>query len=185
MAPMITPLFSPHFHFLPPVFSTAHSLRIAIARSGNDAVCPTFRSKLQSTHVVVCRPCWNQQSRAQPRCHRTDQIADARMWRASISFLAYFLHHRYIVQAHCPPAYLILYLLLCPDLPRSFYPFYLVFNTLIYKFPFSISSTSVCCTRTTTEVSYIFISLPTRANPYIVPFSIGKSNTSSLYLHDD
>ena len=98
-------------------------------------------------------------------------------WRASISFLAYVLHHRYIVRAHCPPAYLICYLLLCLDLPRSFYPFYLVFNTLIYKFPFSLASTSVRCTHTTTEVSYIFTSLPTQANPYIVPFSIGKSNT--------
>ena len=43
-------------------------------------------------------------------------------WRMSISFLAYFLHHRYIVQAHHPPAYLICYLLLCLDLPRSSYP---------------------------------------------------------------
>ena len=120
--------------------------------------------------------CWNRQSCAQPHHHWTDQIADACMRRTSISFLAYFLHHRYIVRAHHPPAYLIFYLLLCPDLPRSFYPFYLVFNTLVYKFPFSLSSTSVRCTHTTTEVSYIFTSLPTRANPYIVPFSIGKSN---------
>ena len=46
--------------------------------------------------------CWNWQSCVQSHHHWTDQIADAHMWCMSILFLAYFLHHRYIVWAYCP-----------------------------------------------------------------------------------
>ena len=48
------------------------------------------------------------------------------------------------------------------------YPFCLVFIYLIYKFHVSLSSTSVHCPYTTTEVSYPYSLLTTQADLYIV-----------------
>ena len=78
--------------------------------------------------------CWNPQSRAQPRHHRTNEITDAHMLRVHYIPCVRSTLYKYITRS----AYFILVLILCSDHEQDPpYSFGLVFSSLVYKFPFA------------------------------------------------
>ena len=150
-------------HCIQPVFHVSHG----------------FAEAPSNVDEVTGIRCWNRQSRAQPRRHRTDQIADARMRRASISFFAYVLFCIYIVRVHCPRRVFNTSPTPVPGSRQDplipVLPSIQLFRILLLC---SQSSTSVRCLHTTTES--LSIAIARRPTPARTLTYTAQSSTDNL-----